>query len=101
GGERDYYRAAHAGLRDLGLEPHLLSGSLLNSLLEIALRYRDRVRREVILPGVDWRVPGGCPPPQTRSYGSTSFFYSSSAQRAVMPALYSSPAPPTAPPPRP
>src|SRR5215813_6235607 len=57
-GERHYYRAAHTGLRDLGLEPHLLSGSLLNSLLEIALRYRDRVRQEVILPGVDWRAPG-------------------------------------------
>jgi UDP-sulfoquinovose synthase len=66
-GERHYYRAAHTGLRDLGLTPHGLSGSLLNSLLEIALRYRDRVRREVILPGVDWRAPGGCPPPQTRS----------------------------------
>jgi len=66
-GERHYYRAAHTGLRDLGLEPHGLSGSLLNSLLEIALRYRDRVRQEVILPGVDWRAPGGCPPPQTRS----------------------------------
>ena len=66
-GERHHYRAVHTGLRDLGLEPHLLSGSLLNSLLEIALRYRDRVRQEVILPRVDWRAPGGCPPPQTRS----------------------------------
>jgi UDP-sulfoquinovose synthase len=66
-GERHYYRAAHTGLQDLGLEPHVLSGSLLSSLLEIALRYRDRVRQEVILPRVDWRAPGGCPPPQTRS----------------------------------
>jgi UDP-sulfoquinovose synthase len=66
-GERHHYRAVHTGLRDLGLEPHLLSGSLLNSLLEIALRYRDRVCQEVILPRVDWRAPGGCPPPQTRS----------------------------------
>jgi UDP-sulfoquinovose synthase len=66
-GERHHYRAVHTGLRDLGLEPHLLSGSLLNSLLEIALRYRDRVRQQVILPRVDWRAPGGCPPPQTRS----------------------------------
>ena len=56
--EHHYYRAAHTRLHDLGLEPHLLSDTLLHSLLEVALRYRDRVRPEVILPDVDWRRPG-------------------------------------------
>jgi len=57
--EQHYYRAVHTGLHDLGLEPHRLSDALLHSLLEIALRYRDRARPEVILPGVDWRLPAG------------------------------------------
>ena len=56
--EHHYYRAAHTRLHDLGLEPHLLSDTLLHSLLEVAMRYRDRVRPEVILPDVDWRRPG-------------------------------------------
>ena len=53
--EEHYYNAAHTRLLDLGLEPHLLSDSLLDSLLEIAIAHRDRVREDVILPRVDWR----------------------------------------------
>ena len=40
---------------DLGLEPHLLGDSLLDSLLNIALEYRDRIDPEVVMPTVDWR----------------------------------------------
>lgn len=68
--ETHYYRAAHTRLRDLGLEPHLLSDSVLHSLLDVAVRHRDRVRRETIAPRVDWRLPGSRPSgptPQTRS----------------------------------
>ncbi len=50
-----YYRAVHTRLRDLGLEPHLLSDSLLHSLLEIALRTATACAPDVILPRVDWR----------------------------------------------
>jgi UDP-sulfoquinovose synthase len=50
-----YYNAKHTGLLDLGLEPHLLGNSLLDSLLNIALEYRDRVDPEVVMPTVDWR----------------------------------------------
>jgi UDP-sulfoquinovose synthase len=53
--EEHYYNAAPTRLLDLGLEPHLLSDSLLDSLLEIAIAHRDRVREDVILPRVDWR----------------------------------------------
>ncbi len=70
--EAHYYRAAHTRLRDLGLEPHRLSDSLLHSLLGVALRHRTRVRLDTILPRVDWRGPMRRPasPPrraQTRS----------------------------------
>ncbi len=55
--EEHYYNAKHSKLIDLGLEPHLLSDSLLDSLMNIALKYRDRVDPELILPQVNWRSP--------------------------------------------
>jgi len=53
--EEHHYNAVHTRLLDLGLEPHYLSESLLDSLLNIALEYRARVRPDVILPRVNWR----------------------------------------------
>jgi UDP-sulfoquinovose synthase len=53
--EEHYYNAKHSKLIDLGLEPHFLSGSLLDSLMNIAVKYRDRVDRSLILPHVNWR----------------------------------------------
>jgi UDP-sulfoquinovose synthase len=54
--EEHYYNAKHTKLLDLGLEPHYLSDSLLDSLLNIALEYRDRVDLEAIMPRVSWRT---------------------------------------------
>jgi UDP-sulfoquinovose synthase len=55
--EQHYYNAKHSKLVDLGLKPHLLSDSLLDSLLNIAVRYRDRIDSSLFLPQVDWRKP--------------------------------------------
>jgi hypothetical protein len=41
--EQHYYNAKHAKLIDLGLMPHLLSDSLLDSLMNIAVEYRNRI----------------------------------------------------------
>ena len=41
--EQPYDNAKHSKLVDLGLKPHLLSDALLDSLLNIAVRYRDRI----------------------------------------------------------
>src|SRR6201995_1511160 len=41
--ESHYYNAKHSKLLDLGLQPHFLSESLLDSLMNIAQKYRDRV----------------------------------------------------------
>jgi UDP-sulfoquinovose synthase len=54
--ESHYYNAKHSKLTDLGLEPHLLSDSLVDSLINIALRYRDRIEPEVFAPQVNWRL---------------------------------------------
>jgi UDP-sulfoquinovose synthase len=50
-----YYNAAHTALLDLGLEPHYLGESLLDSLVNIAVEHRDRVDMSLILPRVNWR----------------------------------------------
>jgi UDP-sulfoquinovose synthase len=53
--EQHYYNAKHSKLLDLGLQPHYLSDSLLDSLMNIAMRYRDRIDVSMFLPQVDWR----------------------------------------------
>jgi len=53
--EAHYYNAKHSKLIDLGLQPHLLSESLLDSLVNIAIQYRDRVDTTLMLPQVSWR----------------------------------------------
>jgi UDP-sulfoquinovose synthase len=53
--EQHYYNARHSKLIDLGLQPHFLSDSLLDSLLNIALQYRDRINIDLLMPRVNWR----------------------------------------------
>jgi UDP-sulfoquinovose synthase len=53
--EDHYYNAKHTKLLDLGLEPHLLSDTLIESMFETIGRYRDRVIRDHILPTTRWR----------------------------------------------
>lgn len=53
--ESHYYNAKHSRLVDLGLQPHLLSDSLLDSLMNIAVQYRNRIDPAVMLPHVNWR----------------------------------------------
>ena len=53
--EEHYYNAKNTKLRDLGLEPHFLSDSLLDSLVRFAIRFKDRVDTTQILPQVAWR----------------------------------------------
>jgi UDP-sulfoquinovose synthase len=55
--EQHYYNAKHSRLVDLGLVPHQLSEALLDSLLNIAVQYRDRAEASTMLPRVDWRSP--------------------------------------------
>ncbi len=54
--EQHYYNATHTRLIELGLEPHLLNESVLESLIGLALRQRERIDRNLIMPTVNWRV---------------------------------------------
>jgi UDP-sulfoquinovose synthase len=55
--EEHYYNAKHSKLFELGLQPHFLSKSLLDSLVNIAIQYRDRIDTSLFLPRVNWREP--------------------------------------------
>jgi UDP-sulfoquinovose synthase len=55
--EEHYYNAKHSKLIELGLKPHLLSDSLLDSLMNIAARYGSRIDASVMTPQVNWRKP--------------------------------------------
>jgi len=53
--EQHYFYAKNTSLLSLGLEPHYLSDSLLDSLLNFAHKYQHRVDKNQILPKVSWR----------------------------------------------
>ncbi len=53
--EDHYYNARHTKLIDLGLKPHLLSDSLLDSLVNIAIEHRDSIDVSLLFPRVNWR----------------------------------------------
>ncbi len=53
--EEHYFNAKNTKLLDLGLQPHLLSDSLLDSLLNVAVKYKQRVDKKQIMPKVSWR----------------------------------------------
>lgn len=54
--EEHYYNAAHTRLIELGLEPHLLDGEVLASLIQLALKRREQIDRSLIMPTVNWRT---------------------------------------------
>ena len=55
--ENHYYNVTHTRLVELGLEPHLLSDTLIDSLFGITKRYAHRVRLEAMRPTIQWRKP--------------------------------------------
>jgi UDP-sulfoquinovose synthase len=54
--EDHYYNARHTKLLDLGLEPHLLSETLVESMFGIIENHKDRVITDAILPRDRWRA---------------------------------------------
>ncbi|WP_067725564.1 NAD-dependent epimerase/dehydratase family protein [Oceanobacillus damuensis] len=53
--EEHYYHAVNTNLRDLGLEPNLLTDEVLKEILNVALDNKDRVIKENVLPQVTWK----------------------------------------------
>src|SRR5712692_6742144 len=55
--EEHYYNATHTRLLDLGLKPHLLSDTLVESVFSVIELHKDRVNTSAIMPKTKWR-PG-------------------------------------------
>jgi len=53
--EEHYYNPVHTKLLDLGLKPHYLSETLIESMFDAIRRHRDRVARDHILPETQWK----------------------------------------------
>ena len=53
--EQHYYNAKHTKLVELGLQSHLLSETLVESMFDQIAKHKDRVIREHILPETRWR----------------------------------------------
>jgi UDP-sulfoquinovose synthase len=51
-----YYNVKHTGLVGLGLNPHLLSDTLIESMFDIVAANKDRVDLDALLPTVRWKV---------------------------------------------
>jgi len=52
--EEHYYNPAHTKLLELGLEPHLLSDVLIESVLERVRAFAPRIKHDIVLPRIRW-----------------------------------------------
>lgn len=52
--ENHYYNAKHTALMDLGLQPHYLSDTLVESVIKKIDQYRDRIIDDAIIPRIRW-----------------------------------------------
>jgi UDP-sulfoquinovose synthase len=52
--EEHHYNPVHTKLLDLGLKPHFLSDELVDSMIGTILKYRHRIKHEIVLPKVKW-----------------------------------------------
>ena len=52
--EEHHYNPTHTKLLDLGLKPHFLSDELLDTMMVTILKYEQRIKRQIILPQVQW-----------------------------------------------
>src|SRR5262249_45043696 len=52
--EDHYYNPAHTKLLELGLQPHLLSDVLIDSVLERIKAFESRIKHDIVLPRIKW-----------------------------------------------
>ncbi|WP_028610065.1 NAD-dependent epimerase/dehydratase family protein [Paenibacillus harenae] len=53
--EKHYYCAKNTKLKELGLEPHLLTDEVLRDILLTACQHKDRILPQNVLPQVTWK----------------------------------------------
>ena len=53
--ESHYYNPVHTGLLDLGLEPHYLTDDVLEEMMQLVMKYKERIQHHAIFRGVKWK----------------------------------------------
>lgn len=53
--EEHYYNPMHTGLLELGLKPHYLTEPVLVEMVEMVMRYKDRIGEHKIFRKIGWR----------------------------------------------
>jgi UDP-sulfoquinovose synthase len=53
--EDHYYNPAYTGLRDLGLQPHLLTDEVMAGFFALVEAHRERINRGAIYRGIGWK----------------------------------------------
>ncbi|GAB3060991.1 NAD-dependent epimerase/dehydratase family protein [Virgibacillus ainsalahensis] len=53
--EEHFYQAENTKLKDLGLEPHLLTDEMIREIIKTVVNHKDRVIQENVLPQVTWK----------------------------------------------
>lgn len=53
--EEHYYNPACTGLRQLGLEPNLLSSAVIERIMMQIMRYKDVIRHDIVQPKTKWK----------------------------------------------
>ncbi|WP_375266254.1 NAD-dependent epimerase/dehydratase family protein [Planktotalea sp.] len=53
--EEHYYNPVHSGLKELGLEPHLMTDDVVAQMLERIIEAKDRIVADRIMPRVSWK----------------------------------------------
>ncbi len=52
--EEHYYNPTYSGLKELGLDPHLLTDDVLDSMFEVVEKHRNNIHEHKIFRGVKW-----------------------------------------------
>ncbi|GLQ05750.1 NAD-dependent epimerase/dehydratase family protein [Sneathiella chinensis] len=53
--EEHYYNPTHTGLLELGLEPHYLTDETMDEMMQLIIRYKDRIKTDCIFRDVKWK----------------------------------------------
>ena len=53
--EKHYYNPKYTGLKKMGLKPTLMTEKVLIEMLNIVIKYKNKINHKIILPRVNWK----------------------------------------------
>ena len=52
--EEHYYNPTYQGLIEIGVKPHYLTDDILQDMMQVAERFKENIRQDVIFRGIKW-----------------------------------------------